>query len=165
MGSWAPSIFAIVPVHAPMFIVHQRAANPRSQTGIMGSPSAQAEAGVQVEEVEKDLDTLDEQAQRAAVAADAPELGALLAELRANLAEVRTRVGPLVKEVRRLPSSWSRLIAIPSPIRTPAQMGCPVKNLRQPSSFRPNLLYPTEALIMGPSPRDMEQLDALMCCM
>ncbi len=60
---------------------------------------AQAEAGVEVEEVEKDLDTLDEQAQRAAVAADAPELGALLAELRANLAEVRTRVGPLVKEV------------------------------------------------------------------
>jgi len=54
---------------------------------------------VEVEEVEKDLDTLDEQAQRAAVAADAPELGALLAELRANLAEVRTRVGPLVKEV------------------------------------------------------------------
>jgi hypothetical protein len=53
-----------------------------------------------VEEVEKDLDSLDEQAQRAAVAADAPELGALLAELRANLAEVRTRVGPLVTEVR-----------------------------------------------------------------
>ena len=55
---------------------------------------------MEVEAVEKDLDTLDEQAQRAAVAADAPELGALLAELRANLAEVRTRVGPLVKEVR-----------------------------------------------------------------
>ena len=60
----------------------------------------QGEAGIEVEEVEKDLDSLDEQAQREAVAADAPELGALLAELRANLAEVRTRVGPLVKEVR-----------------------------------------------------------------
>ena len=63
---------------------------------------AQAEAGVEVEVVEKDVDTLDEQAQRAAVAADAPELSALLGELRANLTEVRTRVGPLVKEVRTL---------------------------------------------------------------
>lgn len=36
---------------------------------------------------------------RAAAMADAPELAALLAELQGSLAEVRLRVGPLLKEV------------------------------------------------------------------
>ena len=39
------------------------------------------------------------EAARAAVLQEAPELEALLGELRASLAEVRTRVGPLLREV------------------------------------------------------------------
>ncbi len=62
--------------------------------------SAQAQRGaVQVEEVEKDLGALTTEQQRAAVMADAPELAALLADLQSSLAEVRSRVGPLLKEV------------------------------------------------------------------
>ena len=55
--------------------------------------------GMEVETVEKDLDGLEEDAQRAAIQRDAPELEALLGELRHNLAEVRGRIGPLIKEV------------------------------------------------------------------
>lgn len=61
-------------------------------------------AGVEVETVEKDLDSLGDEAQRAAIQRDAPELQALLAELRHNLAEVRGRIGPLIKEV-----SWGKV--------------------------------------------------------
>ncbi len=65
--------------------------------------SAQAQRGaVQVEEVEKDLGALTTEQQRAAVMADAPELAALLADLQSSLAEVRSRVGPLLKEVHNL---------------------------------------------------------------
>jgi hypothetical protein len=55
-----------------------------------------------VEEVEKDLGAMTTQEQRAAVMQDAPELAALLADLQSSLAEVRSRVGPLLKEVRYL---------------------------------------------------------------
>ena len=44
--------------------------------------------------------------QRAAIAADAPELEALLHELREGLEEIRTRLAPLLKEVG--PSSLAR---------------------------------------------------------
>lgn len=54
---------------------------------------------MQVEEVEKDLGAMTMEQQRAAVMADAPELAALLADLQSSLAEVRSRVGPLLKEV------------------------------------------------------------------
>ena len=54
---------------------------------------------MEVERVEKDLASLGDEAQRAAIQRDAPELQALLAELRHNLAEVRGRIGPLIKEV------------------------------------------------------------------
>ena len=56
--------------------------------------------GVEVEEVAKDLAGMSAEEQRAAVMADAPELAALLADLQGCLAEVRGRVGPLLKEVR-----------------------------------------------------------------
>lgn len=55
---------------------------------------------MEVETVEKDLDALGDDAQRAAIQRDAPELEALLGELRHNLSEVRGRIGPLIKEVR-----------------------------------------------------------------
>lgn len=60
---------------------------------------------MQVEAVEKDLGGMTNEQQRAAVMADAPELAALLADLQASLAEVRSRVGPLLKEVRARPTS------------------------------------------------------------
>ncbi len=58
-----------------------------------------------MEEVEKDLGAMTSEQQRAAVMADAPELAALLADLQSSLAEVRSRVGPLLKEVRTWPTS------------------------------------------------------------
>ena len=62
----------------------------------------QAQRGtVEVEEVERDLGAMTTEEQRAAVMADAPELAALLADLQSSLAEVRSRVGPLLKEVSR----------------------------------------------------------------
>eukprot|EP00887_Chlorella_sp_A99_P005929 scaffold29.g5929.t1 len=57
-------------------------------------------AGVAVEEVPKDLAALSEEAKRAAVEGSAQELSALIGELRAALAEVRGRLGPLLSEVR-----------------------------------------------------------------
>ena len=62
---------------------------------------------VEVEEVEKRVDALSAEEQHAAVLADAPELEALLADLQASLADVRTRVGPLVREVWLAPPSKS----------------------------------------------------------
>ena len=65
-----------------------------------GCCAVQVQRGaVQVEEVEKDLGAMTTEQQRAAVMADAPELAALLADLQSSLAEVRSRVGPLLKEV------------------------------------------------------------------
>jgi hypothetical protein len=61
----------------------------------------QGNDGKVVEEVvEHDLAGMSAEERRAAVAADAPELAALLAELQGALAEVRGRVGPLLAEVR-----------------------------------------------------------------
>lgn len=50
--------------------------------------------------MQKDLGAMSTEEQRAAVMRDAPELAALLADLQSSLAEVRSRVGPLLKEVR-----------------------------------------------------------------
>ena len=64
--------------------------------------SQAAGADVEVEEVKKDLGAMTTEEQRAAVIQDAPELAALLADLQSSLAEVRGRVGPLLKEVTSL---------------------------------------------------------------
>ena len=58
-----------------------------------------ARGDVEVEEVQKDLGGMSTEEQRAAVMRDAPELAALLADLQSSLAEVRSRLGPLLKEV------------------------------------------------------------------
>lgn len=58
-----------------------------------------ARGDVEVEEVQKDLGDMTTEEQRAAVMRDAPELAALLADLQSSLAEVRSRLGPLLKEV------------------------------------------------------------------
>lgn len=61
--------------------------------------------------MERDLGAISVEEQRAAVMADAPELAALLADLQSSLAEVRSRVGPLLKEVSAhvlpVPASFS----------------------------------------------------------
>ena len=64
------------------------------------STAGQAGARVEVEAVARDLGGMSAEEQRAAVMADAPELAALLADLQGCLAEVRGRVGPLLREVR-----------------------------------------------------------------
>ena len=65
--------------------------------------------------MQRDLGAMTTEEQRAAVMRDAPELAALLADLQSNLAEVRSRVGPLLTEVgfpehstphRRWPAQW-----------------------------------------------------------
>ena len=63
-----------------------------------------------MEEVQKDLGDMSTEEQRAAVMRDAPELAALLADLQSSLAEVRSRLGPLLKEVRLAASTlaWER---------------------------------------------------------
>lgn len=63
---------------------------------------AAAAGGAVVERVAKDLSSLTREQRLAAVQQDAPELLQLIAELREGLTEVRSRVGPLLKEVRRL---------------------------------------------------------------
>ena len=54
--------------------------------------------------MQKDLGGMTTEEQRAAVMRDAPELAALLADLQSSLAEVRSRLGPLLKEVCPTPS-------------------------------------------------------------
>jgi len=56
--------------------------------------------GVEVETVAKDLGALDSAALAEALAADAPELAALVDDLRGAVEEVRHRLGPLLQEVR-----------------------------------------------------------------
>ena len=69
--------------------------------------------------MQRDLGTMTTEEQRAAVMRDAPELAALLADLQSNLAEVRSRVGPLLTEVgssrdntphRRWPARWMQCL-------------------------------------------------------
>ena len=63
------------------------------------SSSAAAAQGVQVERlVPRGADLTGDQ--RAAMLEDAPELAALLQELKDSLQDVRFRIGPLIKEVR-----------------------------------------------------------------
>ena len=52
--------------------------------------------------MQRDLGAMTTEEQRAAVMRGAPELAALLADLQSNLAEVRSRVGPLLTEVGAL---------------------------------------------------------------
>lgn len=52
-----------------------------------------------MEAVGKDLSALSAEERAAAVLRDAPELLVLLQDLRGSLAEVRLRMGPLLKEV------------------------------------------------------------------
>ena len=59
---------------------------------------------VEVEELEREDAPGGEEAAAAALA-DAPELAALLAELQGSLAEVRSRVGPLLAEARARPAA------------------------------------------------------------
>ena len=68
------------------------------EDGTLGAAAAAA-AGVRVERVRKDLGALSSEQRLAAVQQDAPELLQLIAELREGLTEVRSRVGPLLKEV------------------------------------------------------------------
>lgn len=62
--------------------------------------AAAGDGGVQVERVQRDLSALSSEQRLAAVQQDAPELLQLIAELREGLTEVRSRVGPLLREVR-----------------------------------------------------------------
>lgn len=55
--------------------------------------------GVAVERLERDVDALTDEQRLSAVMADAPELAALLQELQGSLAEVRSHVGPVLREV------------------------------------------------------------------
>ena len=59
---------------------------------------------MEVEELEREDAPGGEEAAAAALA-DAPELAALLAELQGSLAEVRSRVGPLLAEARARPAA------------------------------------------------------------
>ncbi|KAF8059680.1 hypothetical protein HT031_005088 [Scenedesmus sp. PABB004] len=71
----------------------------RGAGGAAEQQQQQQPGGVAVEAVEKDLASLTAEQQLAVVMADAPELLSLLEELKACLAEVRGRVGPLLREV------------------------------------------------------------------
>lgn len=61
----------------------------------------QANGGT-IERLERDVDALTDEQRLSAVMADAPELAALLGELQSSLAEVRSHVGPVLKEVTNL---------------------------------------------------------------
>lgn len=52
-----------------------------------------------VEHLERDVGALTDEQRMAAVMADAPELAALLGELQDSLAQVRSHVGPVLREV------------------------------------------------------------------
>ncbi len=93
---------------------------------------------VQVEEVEKDLGAMTTEQQRAAVMADAPELAALLADLQSSLAEVRSRIGPLLKQVR-----ITLLLRTRSPLCTPPAAVASILSLCQDSSLFTSCPEPT----------------------
>ena len=52
-----------------------------------------------VERLDRDVDAFTDEQRLSAVMADAPELAALLGELQGSLAEVRSHVGPVLREV------------------------------------------------------------------
>lgn len=76
--------------------VKQQAGQTMADLAAAGGTAAGA---VQVETVEKVLGALTSEEQLAVVMADAPELLTLLEELKGCLAEVRSRVAPLLREV------------------------------------------------------------------
>ena len=63
------------------------------------SPCVLQANGVTVERLERDVGALTDEQRLSAVMADAPELAALLGELQGSLAEVRSHVGPVLREV------------------------------------------------------------------
>ncbi|KAK9817376.1 hypothetical protein WJX74_000184 [Apatococcus lobatus] len=67
--------------------------------GTMAAAANQARAGVEVERLGA-AEGLDADELKSKALADAPELAALLADLQGSLGEVRSRTGPLLKEVR-----------------------------------------------------------------
>lgn len=75
------------------------AAAGQQQEQTLEQQVAAAANGVQVEAVNKDLGALTAEEQLAVVMADAPELLSLLDELKQCLNEVRSKVGPLLREV------------------------------------------------------------------
>lgn len=75
------------------------AAAGQQQEPTLQQQVAAAVPGMQVEAVSKDLGALTAEEQLAVVMADAPELMSLLAELKQCLDEVRSKVGPLLREV------------------------------------------------------------------
>lgn len=79
----------------------ERSSSEEEEEGEEGGEAGPGVRGMlMVEEVEKDLSRLTEAQKRALVEESAQELTALIGELRASLAEVRSRVGPLLQEVR-----------------------------------------------------------------
>lgn len=56
-----------------------------------------------VERLERDVGALTDEQRLSAVMTDAPELAALLGELQGSLAEVRSHVGPVLREVGAWP--------------------------------------------------------------
>ena len=64
-----------------------------------------------VERLERDVGALTDEQRLSAVMADAPELAALLGELQGSLAEVRSHVGPVLREVGAWPDAVFFLVA------------------------------------------------------
>ncbi len=97
----------------------KRTANGKAARGRRAMAELALEGGlalgggeVTVERVERDLDGLSAEQKLEAVMSDAPELLALIGELRSGLAEVRSRVGPLFKEVRGNNHQWRLALAL-----------------------------------------------------
>ena len=85
---------------------------------------------MEVEELEREDAPGGEEAAAAALA-DAPELAALLAELQGSLAEVRSRVGPLLAEARARPAAPRPCPRASGPRRVSASAG-PLRSSRPP---------------------------------
>ena len=69
-------------------------------------------SNVEVEAIPKALEDLSEEERMAALVADAPELLALLAELKDSLAEVRHRVAPVLEQVKSVFEPWCTRVFI-----------------------------------------------------
>ena len=72
--------------------------------------------GPTVERLHRDAGGLTDEQRMTAVLADAPELAALLSELQGSLAEVRSHIGPVLREVRCVSLCWSQYCKLLSEI-------------------------------------------------
>lgn len=80
----------------------------QAENGKGSGPAPAAAPDTEVETVQRETRQLNSEEQLAAIERDAPELLALLGELQVTLREVRSRVGPLLKEVRLLAApAWT----------------------------------------------------------